>query len=334
MCRLPTLAAVILAVCSAPAPAREATREEIRGITLSTHGGGRDWGSDGAAQALSEIAGLGANWVAIHPYARIDADGSVRFHRFPPGAPPPHLARPIREAHARGLKLLVKPHLAYWGSPFAWRGEIEFADDATWERFWRSYTEWIVTLAGALREADGFVVGTELDRTLRFEGAWRRLISEVRSASPVPLTYAANWTDFERVPFWDALDVIGIQAYFPISDSALPDRAALRAGWRGLTARLRDYASSRNRPIVFTELGYNRSHRAAREPWRYDVDGPEAEALQALCLATALESIEAEPEILGAFLWKWFPAPRMEGRNFQLATPRLTDVIRRAWETR
>ena len=23
---------------------------------------------------------------------------------------------------------MIKPHLAYWGSPFKWRGEIEFED--------------------------------------------------------------------------------------------------------------------------------------------------------------------------------------------------------------
>ena len=69
----------------------------------------------------------------------------------------------------------------------------------------------------ACREADAFVVGTELDRILNHEAEWRTLIAEVRSIMKVPLTYAANWTDYKRVPFWDALDVIGIQAYFPVA---------------------------------------------------------------------------------------------------------------------
>jgi homoserine trans-succinylase len=33
------------------------------------------------------------------------------------------------------------------------------------------------------------------------------------------LTYAANWDDFDKVPFWNELDYIGIDAYFPLSDA-------------------------------------------------------------------------------------------------------------------
>ena len=48
--------------------------------------------------------------------------------------PPDYIARPIREAHAQGLKVLIKPHIAYWGSPFRWRGEIKFARRAQQQR--------------------------------------------------------------------------------------------------------------------------------------------------------------------------------------------------------
>ena len=120
------------------------------------------------------------------------------------------------------MSICIKPHIAYWGSSFSWRGEIEFSREDAWDRFWRDYRAWITLLAEACREADGFVVGTELDRTLRFEDEWRALIADVRAHTGAPLTYAANWTDYQRVPFWDALDVIGIQAYFPLTDQRPP----------------------------------------------------------------------------------------------------------------
>ena len=61
----------------------------VRGITLSTHGNGHDWGSESIGPTLESIRAAGANWVAIHPYARISDDGSLRFTRFDPAHPPP-----------------------------------------------------------------------------------------------------------------------------------------------------------------------------------------------------------------------------------------------------
>ena len=309
----------------------EEAGDQVRGVTISTHGIGYDWGTDAIVPALEQIKALGANWVAIHPYARISGDGTVSFRDFDPDKPPAHLVRPIAEAHRLGLRICIKPHLAYWGSPFAWRGEITFDQDEEWTRFWQTYRYWIVKVAAACRRADGFVVGTELDLTLDREEEWRAIIAQVRQQTAAPLSYAANWTDYQRVPFWDALDSIGIQAYFPIAAKAAPSRAELDQGWGQRMDELRQFAKIHNRRILFTELGYNRSYRAAIEPWSYEVDDMGASAVQHACLASALEAIEAEPLVVGALLWKWFPPPRPVGRNFQLATPPIKKLITQLW---
>lgn len=311
--------------------------EPIRGITVSTHRSGREWADPRVMEPTFEkIADLGANWVAIHPYAWIRADGTVVWRRRSPGRdaddPPPHWTRPIELAHAAGLKILVKPHLGYWGSPFRWRGEIDFEGEAL-ARFFQTYERWILALAEACKHADGFVVGTELDRTVRHEKAWRRIVAGVRRRTKAALTYAANWTDYERVPFWDALDVIGVQAYFPLTERADPTAEQLAAAWRGHMRRLRAFARRHRRNVVFTELGYDESLSAAREPWAPRRDGPRAPALKLRCLDAALEAIHAEPAVLGAFLWKWFPEPRPNGRDFRLATPDVRTLIARHWKT-
>ena len=186
-------------------------------------------------------------------------------------------------------------------------------------------------LALACREADGFVVGTELDSTITHEKSWRRIIASVRDVCSLPLTYAANWTHYREVAFWDELDVIGIQAYFPLTDEPDPDASALEASWRPVMTELRSFSEDLGRDIVFTELGYNRSHTAAAEPWAYRTDGKDAEALQARCLGAALSAVENEPSVIGVFLWKWFPDPHPVGRNFQLATPGIKQVISESW---
>ena len=307
--------------------------ETIRGITLSTHTDGQDWAHDGTAEAIVEIESLGANWVAIHPYAGIRGDGTVRFWAMEPGRVPDWIARPVSEAHAAGLKIMIKPHLAYWGSKFRWRGEIEFHDPVEADRFFTTYIEWITSIARVCPKVDAFVVGTELDATMMWAERWEEVVRAVKEVTDVPLTYAANWNTYTEVPFWDTLDAIGIQAYFPVAPDSLfhPSEETIREGWQRVMHELAAFSKKKGRHVVFTELGYNRSFSAAAEPWSYKTDGPEAEAFQSRCLRAALEAIEDEPRVLGSFLWKWFPNPRPVGRNFQLATPAIRSTIRETW---
>ena len=79
----------------------------VRGITISTHRGGQDWGSDRMPEALAAIRTLGANWVAIHPYARVGGDGSVRTRYS--GATPGRM----RVSDDGDLDLLVKWMLCF-----------------------------------------------------------------------------------------------------------------------------------------------------------------------------------------------------------------------------
>ena len=305
--------------------------EPVRGVIISTHTDGSDWGSPAMRSTMEEIRTVGAGWVSTHPYGWIRANGAIRFHEFDPEHPPAHIAHPIAEAHALGLKILIKPHLGYWGSAFSHRGEIRFHSEESWNRFFRDYERWITLMAEACRHADAFVVGTELDGTIQHVDRWRRIIAEVRKRTGAPLTYAANWTDYRKVEFWDDLDVIGIQAYFPLTHRPDPDSLAIAEGWRGVMAELREFASRENRRIAFTELGYNRSYSAPVEPWAYRVDGEDAVRVQVLCMRIALDAVEREPAVVGAFLWKWFPNPYPVGRNLQLATPEMRRAILEIW---
>jgi hypothetical protein len=282
-------------------------------------------------ETMVHLRSLGADSISIHPYASIRDDGRLVVHGQDPADPPEWITRPIEEAHRLGLTIMIKPHLAYWGSGFSWRGEIAFDDPAQLDRFFTDYTAWIADLAQIAADADVFVVGTELDRLTQYEQRWRDVIAAVRSRYPGPITYAANWDAYERTPFWDALDYVGVQAYFPVlREGTEPTDEALVAGWAGITRKLARFSARTGRPILLTELGYNRSARAPYEPWRYVQGGDGAEDIQERTLAVALRAVQAEPSIAGAFLWKWFPAEIQSG-DFLLSEPRLQEVIHREW---
>lgn len=308
----------------------------VRGMTVSCHTWGWEWGTDDFARTLDELHALGVNWVAIHPYASIRPNGEVVM-RDRAYEETDWLTRPIAEAHARGMKIVIHPHIAYWGSPFSWRGEIEFSSDEDWSRFFSTYRSWIMRLVEICGEADAFVVGNELDLTVHFEEEWRSLIAAVRSRFDGPLTYAANWDRYQRVPFWDALDVIGVQAYFPVARNDAPvSEAELHRHWREVLEPLRALSRQVNREVLFTEIGYDRTPHAALRPWESGRrrDRGEAEpvddAIQRRCLRIAFEVIERESFIRGALLWKWFPDRPGRG-DFLMSAPGPRAEIESAW---
>ena len=319
--------------------------DQVRGVTISCQTWGWEWGTPGFGEELDELAQLGVNWVAIHPYASIRADGGVGFREFDPEQPPEWLSVPIAAARERGMGILVKPHLAYWGSPFSWRGEIDFEEPAQLARFFDEYRAWITLLARATKGAHAFAVGTELDKLLVHDARWREVIRDVRAVTPARLTYAANWTDFERVGFWDALDAVGVQGYFPLhqgsgaplTSSGEIDRATLEDGWASVVARLRRVHERSGKPVVLSELGYDCSPLASCEPWKAmrrapdDVDG--SRALQLACYDVAFRHLERERAWLrGGFLWKWFVGePGRGDHDFKLDTPPVRAAIRAAW---
>ena len=68
-------------------------------------------------------------------------------------------------------------------------------------------------------KADIFCVGTELSKLSKHDAEWRRIIGDVRKIYKGPLTYAAvQGPEFETLQFWDALDYIGLNNYYPLTD--------------------------------------------------------------------------------------------------------------------
>jgi hypothetical protein len=304
---------------------------EARGITVSCWTWGGEWARPEMRELMATLSEVGANWLAIHPYAHVSREtGEVRWR---PDAPLDHVVKPIRWARELGLRIMIKPHLSYWGE-FAWRGEIGWGADAErWARFRDSYRAWIAHLARASgREgADLFVVGTELRQTEAMSDWWAALIHEVRAGYPGPLTYAANWDDYERVPFWSRLDYVGVQAYFPLSSSPDPGEQELRGAWAGHARRLAEFSRGVGRPVLLAEVGYTSSPWAAERPWE-SPRGSGPTAVQSRALRAALETARATPEIHGAFIWKWFPTTRSLGPgDFTVQTPEFKSLIREAW---
>ena len=293
----------------------------MKGMTVSCPGYGRIWGSETMRATLEELSGLGVTWTAVHPYAAVGRDGRIRAH---PAEETGYLPACAKIAAATGQHLFWKPHLAYWGS-FEWRGDIHFEDAAAWDRFFADYRAFIVDQArfAEARQLPLFSIGVEYKRTLGHEARWRSIIEDVRRVYRGPITYSANWDEVEHVPFWDALDLIGVQFYFPLSAGPEPSVSELVKAWDAPLARLAALSKAhRGREVVLTEIGYARSRLAAKEPWRPDLDASDpAVALRSRLMAAAFTRLAGAPHLRGAFWWKWIPGPDAWDRDFSMKDP-------------
>ena len=313
-----------------------------RGMTVSClRWGPGEWdrvepgGRGGMNGTLETLAGLGVDAFAIHPYASVTDDGRLVDRSAGSGT----TTVPLRLGADLGMRAMVKPHIGYWGSSFAWRGDVAWEDDAVALGFLERYRVWIVEQARRAAEADAdvFAIGTELEGLTHHEAAWRQIVQDVRAVFPGLLTYAANHDSTHKVPFWDALDLVGVQAYHPLvagGDGNPPTDAALDAGWSAVEAELRELARTHGRPVLLTELGYADHDGAAREPW---ADGRRTDTGRVLKLRLVRRALrqtqrwEGEPWYAGVFLWKWFPTGRDFETEFVLQYPAMRGVLREAW---
>ncbi len=304
----------------------------MKGMVVSCPRAGQIWGSPSMVEALVQLGGLGVEWIAIHPYARIRRDGSVGSH---PAAEVAYLEQAVEIVRAAGMRLFWKPHLAYWGS-FEWRGDIDFGtDEAAWRRFFDSYQSFIVDQARFAQRSgvEIFAVGVEYEKTTHREEEWRRIISAVREVYDGRVTYAANWDSLGKVPFWDAVDWIGVHAYFPLSLEEDPGQEALWQGWDEPLRQLSTLSATHgDKPIFFAEIGYSRSQAAAREPWSPHLEeSPQALRLRQRLIEVALHRVEKQPFVRGMFWWKWIPGPDPWDRDFSMKDPEARDALSSYW---
>src|SRR5579864_5939964 len=197
-------------------------------------------------------------------------------------------------AHQRGIKVLLKPQLwTHSGFP----GTLDFPEPhrrAQWFAQYRKFLEYYAVLAAKIH-ADLFSVGVELGKMTPYESEWRALVARAREIYPGPLVYSATQgPEFETIRFWDALDYIGLNEYYP-----LPDDLSTTSLVRTIEAIHQKFA----RPVIFTEAGFPSFSRPNRAPWD-ETPRALAPAEQARCYEAVLRAFYAKPWFQGIYWWK------------------------------
>ncbi len=238
-----------------------------------------------------------------------------------------------RICNENDLKLILKPHVWPIGVENGeWRESI-MPDENNWSGWSNSYEQAMLHYAEiCVKEKIAMLcIGAEL-KLLALEKPeyWRSLIKKIRSVYSGDLTYAANWyQEYEEISFWDDLDYIGIQAYFPIASKDSSGIEYMKSQWTEHCEEIFKISEKYNKPVLITEMGYKSSINAGVEPWLWDehwrAKGPNiraSEEMQVQCYKAFFETTWKKEWCAGTFIWNWkSPYDKYGGPQSSTFTP-------------
>jgi hypothetical protein len=293
----------------------------IRGITVgpienSLHPEG-GYGTPRGREALVEAKAMGASWVALTPFGRVwDLTGGGVDLVFEEDLAKNtrDLRIAIRQAHGLGLRVFLVPHL--WVETGGWRALIDPMSDAGWERWAASYRRFLFHWADVADEerVEMLSVGVELRSwvTRRHAPSFAAIVREVRGRYRGLLTYSANWDDLEHTVILGEIDLLGVNAFYPLTKKEGATFDDLILGGERVAADLEILARRWGKPVVLTEMGYTTRVDPAVEPWLWPDDMAEVridQRAQARAYKALLAPLVAAPWCAGFFVWRTYADP-------------------------
>ncbi|KRB67978.1 glycoside hydrolase family 113 [Noviherbaspirillum sp. Root189] len=185
---------------------------------------------------------------------------------------------------------------------------------STFLKDWAVYIGQVSSLAKELGAVE-IVIGTEnhgID-TVDHRGLWQEVINAARSQFSGPLSYDALFplqrhTGVDKVGFWDLLDVIGVSAYYPLTNKENPTYADVLAGWHNnyifpdysgtpvdVIATLHAMSLQYGKPVQFEEFGAQSFHGVVKDPSGLTINSKVADwEQQAWAYQSVLEAFAAD----------------------------------------
>ena len=258
---------------------------------------------------IAHLQSMNTNAIALVPYSfmpKHNEPNFLWFNRNPGGENDQGVVHTAYLARSAGMSTLLKPHV--WLGD-AWPGAVNMENDQDWELFFNYYSRWIrhYALLAEIHGFDSFSVGVEFAKaTLGHEEEWRTLIRKVKQVFSGPVTYCANWgEEFEGITFWDELDYIGIDCYYPLSKSESATFEDLQEGADDMLDKIGDIAKRYQKQVLITEIGF----RSVENPWIAPYEESNGKAVNAahqnMAYQAVLSQLKDRPWLSGIYFWKW-----------------------------
>ncbi len=316
-----TLFLLLVMTALTPLPTHAAVEHWQQGVSIVPRWD-TDYASDTFRQSVQNIADLGANYVTlVVPIHQANVHSTDIYNGWNTPTDQALIAG-INHIHSLGMQVNLKIHLET--DDGQWRANINPGDRSAWFTNYGNRVRGYVTIA-ANHGVEQMTIGAELihmaadDANSTNTQNWRDLISSIRSLYGGKLTYSANWggpgwTDEKnRIAFWDALDYIGISAYFPLPTNN-KTVAAYKNEWHSINTNDISKLQSRfNKPVLLTEVGYRSMDWAQWAPFNYWDGGAYDPQNQANLYEALLSYWNDYGFMQGVHFWDWSTDPNYGG---------------------
>ena len=310
-----------------PVPTFKKVETKIKGVNLVSK---KQYTSKDFVAPLKQIS---ANWVALTPFAFMNPEETEIEYPATDnywGDFPNSIRKATQQARQHQLKIMLKPHI--WVREQGWVGDYDlyFWQWKAWEKNFEKFILEMAVLAEELN-IEIFCIGVEFKIAIqRRPSFWRKLIPKIRKIYSGQLIYAANWDEYQQVPFWDLLDYVGIDGYFPLSNGKTPSESELITAWQPIINEISLFYKKTKRRVIFTEYGYRSTDFACGNQWEieqlYDHQLVNQTAQQN-GYAAFYQSIWHQEWFAGGFIWKWHPENGAGGLNNSNYTPQQKPVL-------
>lgn len=285
------------------------------------HRFGFGYGSEKSVETMGKLKALGVEWLSLTPFGYQRTVSSPKiYYALDRTLSADNLVKEIRNAHSLGLKVILKPHI--WSSEFwygnKWHGDIAMGNEEHWKTWFENYSGMMLHFAkiSASENVEALSIGCELEGTIKRTGQWNQLIKEIKEIYPGLITYSASQGEVDKVPFWNEMDFIGVNAYFPVAAKPGASVEDMVKGWQKHLLKLETLSKNFGKPIVFTEVGYRSVKGTAIEPWRWQNSGDEVDYEEQVKAYKALfEATRNRPWFKGLYMWKAFTALKIEDED-------------------
>ncbi len=298
-----------------------------------------DWMETEYRKSVDEVAALGADTVMFVVDSRMENGGSTRIfldQRLTPSAE--QLGKLIDYAKGKSLRVVLMP-IVLIDNPRSykeWRGTIS-PDGGRWDEWWKSYRSLMHHYAwiAEAHKADVLVVGSELVSTESQEEQWRTTIDGIRKTFSGMLTYSSNWDHYRSVPFWDQLDLVGMNSYWKMGDNHRVSVEQIQQRWKEIQKNVIGFSAEVRKPLLFLEVGWCSLRNAAHEPWDYTKDAEPIDLDLQKRLYEAFFSVwHGTPGLGGFMIWEWTAGDGGEENRGYTPEGKPAEKVLRQWMAR
>ena len=268
-------------------------------------------------ESLGLMRDLGVEWVGINVFWYQTSIYTSDIHADPELTPSNEsVVHAIQTAHQLGMKVMLKPMVDPMDGN--WRGVI-----IPTEQWFEAYKRFIFFFAEFAEENDVemFSIGCELVSTISFTEKWAEIIEGVRERYHGPIVYCANWPNYKLIEWWELVDYVGIDAYFPLTNKTDPTLQELKDAWNRIADDIGEWQATIGKPIIFPEIGYRSLDGANMEPWNWKATGAVDLQEQADCYEAAFQALWNRSWFYGMYWWSWEADPSVGGSGDNGYTP-------------